>query len=132
MNPDKFMRPMPPNEKSPFLGRVVDLKKGENQVTVSIPNDMLEFCGIKEDTKVEVWGIPDGTLSMRIATACDLCNKGGKVYEIELFGKVSLICAEDYVKLTGKSPGASDEVTIEHVEEVENRVIEGALSADQY
>ncbi|PEM78051.1 hypothetical protein CN639_31955, partial [Bacillus toyonensis] len=74
MNPDKFMRPMPPNEQSPFLGRVVDLKKGENQVTVSIPNDVLEFCGIKEDTKVEVWGLPDGTLNMRIATACDLCN----------------------------------------------------------
>ncbi|PHG13845.1 hypothetical protein COI63_09535, partial [Bacillus toyonensis] len=81
---------------------------------------------------VEVWGLPDGTFNMRIATACDLCNKGGKVYEIELFDKVSLICVEDYVKLTGKKPGASDEVTIEHVKEVENRMIEKALSADQY
>ncbi|PEP99008.1 hypothetical protein [Bacillus toyonensis] len=132
MNPDTFMRPMPPHEKSPFLGRVVDLKKGENQVTVRIPNDMLAFCGIKEDTKVEVWGLPDGTLSMRIATVCDLCNKGGRVYEVELFGKVSLICVDDYVKLTGKSPTASDEVTIEHMEEVENRMIEKAVSADQY
>ncbi|WP_144497452.1 hypothetical protein [Bacillus toyonensis] len=132
MNPDTFMRPIRPNEQSPFLGRVVDLKKGENQVTVRIPNDMLEFCGITEDTKVEVWGLPDGTLSMRIATVCDLCNKGGRVYEIEISGKVSRICADDYVKLTGKSPGASDEVTIEHVEEVENRMVEEALSADQY
>ncbi|WP_242476235.1 hypothetical protein [Bacillus cereus] len=90
---------------------------------------MLEFCGIKEDTKVEVWGLPDGTLSMRIATVCD---KGGRVYEIEISGKVSHICAEDYVKLTGKNPVASDEVTIEHVKEVENRIIEKALSADQY
>ncbi|XLP22413.1 hypothetical protein ACFMB7_29045 [Bacillus toyonensis] len=69
---------------------------------------------------------------MRIATACDLCNKGGRVYEIELFGKVSVICADDYLKLTGKSPAASNEVTIEHVKEVENRMIEKALSADQY
>ncbi|MGH1288749.1 hypothetical protein [Bacillus toyonensis] len=125
MNPDNFMRLMPPNEKSPFLGRVVDLKKGENQVTVSILNDMLEFCSIKEDTKVEVWVFPDGTLSMRITTVCDLYNKGGRVYEIEF------ICADDYLKLAGKLPAASDEVTIEHVEEVENRVIEEALSADQ-
>lgn len=104
MNPDKFMRPMPPNEQSPFLGRVVDLKKGENQVTVSIPNDMLEFCGIKEDTKVEVWGLSDGTLNMRIATACDLCNKGGKVYEIELFGKSKSYLCRRLCKANWKEP----------------------------
>ncbi|WP_144405426.1 hypothetical protein [Bacillus cereus] len=104
-----------------------------NKLTTKVNADTTEALKqMKEVTKVEVWGLPDGTLSMRIATACDLCNKGGRVYEIELFDKVSLICADDYLKLTGKSPVATDEVTIEHVEEVENRMVEGALSADQY
>ena len=43
----------------------------------------------------------DGTIAIRIATLCELCGRGSRLYELNMGPVNRKICAEDYFKLTG-------------------------------
>ncbi|QWG84424.1 hypothetical protein [Bacillus mycoides] len=96
--------PLQAGEGSPFMGRLVDAERSENGVLVQIPFDMLDYAGIQEKEKVEVWGMSDGTLSIRMATKCQMCNRGARLFELQIGSNVKQVCAEDYNKLTGEQP----------------------------
>ncbi|SCN38317.1 Uncharacterized protein BC88300_02608 [Bacillus cytotoxicus] len=95
----------------PFVGRVVDLNRTENGITIQIPFDMLDNAGIVEGlNKVEVWReVHDGTICIRVATLCDICKKGARLYELDLGFAKRMVCAEDYQKITGIQPQDLDE-----------------------
>lgn len=96
--------PAQKGEGNPWLGRLVNIKRTEQGVFLPIPFDMLDDAGIIDGAQVEVWGELDGTLSFRIATKCELCNRGARLYEIDMGVTKRNICAEDYFKLYGEYP----------------------------
>ncbi|MEK4913983.1 hypothetical protein [Bacillus sp. FSL E2-8887] len=103
---DIQMMPLQAGESFPFMGRLVDATRTDTGISVQIPADMLKNAGIPDGTsKVEVWReMSDGTICFRIATRCELCGRGSRLYELDMgFAKKGL-CAEDYFKLTGKNP----------------------------
>ncbi|MCQ6288909.1 MULTISPECIES: hypothetical protein [Bacillus cereus group] len=107
MNRYKDLQGMPlqAGEASPFMGRLIDVERVEKGVFVSIPFDMLDNAGIaRGKNKVEVWGDMDGTIRFRIATRCEICGRGSRLYEIDMGFAKKQICAEDYLKLVGKYP----------------------------
>ncbi|CAM3936347.1 hypothetical protein ACQKD9_15630 [Bacillus paramycoides] len=115
-----YMMPLQAGETFPFMGRLVDAKRTETGVFVQIPDDMLNNAGIPNDTsKVEVWReIADGTICFRIATRCELCGRGSRLYELDMGFAKKNICAEDYFKLTGKNP-PQEPVTTENTVQIE-------------
>ena len=91
-------------EPTPFLGKLFDLERRENGVFIPVPADMLHNAGIPIGvSEVEVWReIVDGTICFRIATLCEICGRGSKLYELDMGFAKKNICADDYFKLTGK------------------------------
>lgn len=113
--------PLQAGEASPFMGRLVDLERVEGGVFVHIPFDMLDNAGISTGrNKVEVWGDMDGTIRFRIATRCEICGRGSRLYELDLedsgFGKKN-VCVEDYFKFAGQLP--SQDTTTENTTQIE-------------
>ncbi|KFM99736.1 hypothetical protein D0U04_06920 [Bacillus clarus] len=102
---DNFMMPLQAGETFPFMGRIVDAKRTDTGIFIQIPADMLNNAGIPNETsKVEVWReVSDGTICFRIATRCELCGRGARLYELDMGFAKKNICAEDYFKLTGKN-----------------------------
>ncbi|WP_410982351.1 hypothetical protein [Bacillus cereus] len=99
-----FSYPLQAGKGSPFMGRVVTIKRDENGISIPIPSDMLNDVGVTDAAQVEVWAMLDGTVSFRIATLCELCGRGAKLYEIEMGPIKKKICVEDYRKLFGVYP----------------------------
>ncbi|MEB8649308.1 hypothetical protein P4G96_10425 [Bacillus cereus] len=99
-------------EPTPFLGKLVDVERIEDGVFVPVPTDMLKNAGIPMGvSEVEVWGeIVDGTICFRIATLCEICGRGSRLYELDIGFAQKKICAADYFNLVGKYP---EEVTSE-------------------
>ncbi|MEB8582413.1 hypothetical protein P4G63_20475, partial [Bacillus cereus] len=61
-------------------------------------------AGLYGANKVEVWGETDGTIYFRVATRCEVCKRGARLYELETgFGKKN-ICLECYTSYTGNYP----------------------------
>ncbi|PDY48441.1 hypothetical protein [Bacillus pseudomycoides] len=98
------MLPLQQGQGAPFMGRLVNITRDENGIYIPIPFDMLNDAGIKDESQVEVWALRDGTISFRIATICELCGRGAKLYEIDMGSIKRKICAEDYKKLLGVFP----------------------------
>lgn len=98
--------PVQPNEGTPFLGRLVDLERSDDGVVLKIPFDMLDNAGIsKGSNKVEVWReMSDGTICFRIATRCEICKRGARLYELDMGFAKKNICADDYKTITGNYP----------------------------
>ncbi|MBK5346110.1 MULTISPECIES: hypothetical protein [Bacillus] len=115
-----YMMPLQVGETLPYMGRIVDVKRTETGVFVQVPADMLNNAGIANDTsKVEVWReMADGTICFRVLTKCELCGRGAKLYELDLGVAKRRICADDYFKLTGKTP-PQDPVTTESAMQIE-------------
>lgn len=103
---DIQMMPLQAGESFPFMGRLVDATRADTGIFVLIPADMLNNAGIPDGTsKVEVWReMSDGTICFRIATRCELCGRGSRLYELDMGFAKRRLCAEDYFKLTGKNP----------------------------
>ncbi|PEZ14931.1 hypothetical protein CN345_31575 [Bacillus thuringiensis] len=101
-----FMMPLQAGEAFPFMGRLVDATRTDTGIFVQIPADMLHNAGIPHETsKVEVWReIVDGTICFRIATRCEICGRGSRLYELDMGFAKKQMCAEDYLKLVGKYP----------------------------
>ncbi|MHA4213461.1 hypothetical protein [Bacillus cereus] len=96
--------PLQAGQGAPFAGRLVDSERNENGVFVRIPFDMLNNAGLYGANKVEVWAETDGTIYFRIATRCEICKRGARLYELETgFGKKKL-CSDDYFLFTGQRP----------------------------
>lgn len=99
------MMPLQEGEAFPFMGRLVDAERTETGVFVQIPTDMLNNAGIpKGISKVEVWREMDGTLKFRIATLCEVCKRGSRLYELDMGFAKKHICMECYTSLTGNYP----------------------------
>ncbi|TKI32825.1 hypothetical protein [Bacillus mycoides] len=103
---DIQMMPLQAGESFPFMGRLVDATRTDTGISIQVPADMLINAGIPEGTsKVEVWReMSDGTICFRIATRCELCGRGSRLYELDMGFAKRRLCAEDYFKLTGKNP----------------------------
>ncbi|SCB00754.1 Uncharacterized protein BWINRA5_04191 [Bacillus mycoides] len=103
---DIQMMPLQAGESFPFMGRLVDATRTDTGIAIQVPADMLNNAGIPEGTsKVEVWReMSDGTICFRIATRCELCGRGSRLYELDMGFAKRRLCAEDYFKLTGKNP----------------------------
>ncbi|PED41972.1 hypothetical protein [Bacillus cereus] len=96
-------------EPTPFLGTVVDLERTEKGVFVPVSVDMLNNAGIPMGvSEVEVWREMDGTICFRIATKCEVCERGAKLYELDMGFAKKNVCAEDYFKLTGQYPEGAE------------------------
>ncbi|EEK49331.1 MULTISPECIES: hypothetical protein [Bacillus] len=117
---DNQMMPLQAGESFPFMGRLVDATRTDTGISVQVPADMLKNAGIPDGTsKVEVWReMSDGTICFRIATRCELCGRGSRLYELDLGFVKKGLCAEDYFKLTGKNP-PQEPVTIENTTQIE-------------
>ncbi|CUB09348.1 hypothetical protein BN2127_JRS1_01133 [Bacillus cereus] len=99
------MMPLQEGDAFPFMGRLVDAERTEAGVFVQIPMDMLNNAGIPKGTsKVEVWREMDGTLKFRIATLCEVCKRGARLYELDMGFAKKNICLECYTSLTGSYP----------------------------
>ncbi|WP_257143815.1 hypothetical protein [Bacillus pseudomycoides] len=90
------------------MQRVVTIKRDENGISIPIPSGMFNDAGVTDAVQVEVWSMLDGTVSFRIATICELCGRGVKLYEIDMGPIKKKICAEDYCKLFGVYPQESE------------------------
>ncbi|EJR36999.1 hypothetical protein [Bacillus cereus] len=116
---DIQMMPLQAGESFPFMGRLVDATRTDTGISVQIPADMLNNAGIpKGISKVEVWREMDGTIKFRIATLCEICKRGARLYELDMGFAKKNICADDYFKLTGKTP-PQDPVTTENTMQIE-------------
>ncbi|MCU4813925.1 hypothetical protein FC679_29355 [Bacillus cereus] len=104
MNENQMM-PLQAGEGFPFVGRLVDAERTETGVFVQIPADMLNNAGLlKGVSRVEVWREMDGTLKFRIATLCEICKRGARLYELDMGFAKKNICLECYTSLTGNYP----------------------------
>ncbi|MFB5249633.1 hypothetical protein ACE38F_04435 [Bacillus mycoides] len=120
---DIQMMPLQADESFPFMGRLVDAKRTDTGISVQIPADMLNNAGIPDSTsKVEVWReMSDGTICFRIATRCELCGRGARLYELDMGFAKKNICADDYFKLTGKNPSQEMVKTTENTTQPEQQ-----------
>ncbi|PDZ54985.1 hypothetical protein CON15_23980 [Bacillus cereus] len=97
--------PPQPGDVTPFMGYLVDLERSENGVFVNIPINVLNNAGLSNGmNKVEVWRELDGTISFRIATRCEICKRGARLYELDMGFAKKHICMECYTSLTGNYP----------------------------
>ncbi|MGA4486460.1 hypothetical protein A9490_27905 [Bacillus thuringiensis] len=104
MNENQMM-PLQAGESFPFMGRLVDAERTETGVFVQIPADMLNNAGILQGiSRVEVWREMDGTVKFRIATLCEICKRGARLYELDMGFAKKHICMECYTSLTGSYP----------------------------
>jgi hypothetical protein len=117
---DIQIMPLQAGESFPFMGRLVDATRTDTGISVQIPTDMLSNAGIPDGaSKVEVWReMSDGTICFRIATRCELCGRGSRLYELDMGFAKKNICADDYFKLTGKTP-PQESLTIENTTQIE-------------
>lgn len=104
MNENQMM-PLQAGESFPFMGRLVEAERAETGVFVQIPADMLNNAGILKGTsRVEVWREMDGTIRFRIATLCEICKRGARLYPLDMGFAKKNICLECYASLTGNYP----------------------------
>ncbi|MGG2116531.1 hypothetical protein AB1J99_12290 [Bacillus bombysepticus] len=106
------MMPLQEGDAFPFMGRLVDAERTETGVFVQIPMDMLNNAGIQQGiSKVEVWREMDGTIKFRIATLCEICKRGARLYELDMGFAKKNICADDYKTITGNYPPQEPQAT---------------------
>ncbi|PFQ39712.1 hypothetical protein COK05_28080 [Bacillus cereus] len=104
MNENQMM-PLQAGGSFPFMGRLVEAERAETGVFVQIPADMLNNAGILKGTsRVEVWREMDGTIRFRIATLCEICKRGARLYPLDMGFAKKNICLECYASLTGNYP----------------------------
>ncbi|WIG15014.1 hypothetical protein [Bacillus thuringiensis] len=104
MNENQMM-PLQAGESFPFMGRLVDAERTETGVFVQIPADILNNAGILQGiSRVEVWREMDGTVKFRIATLCEICKRGARLYALDMGFAKKNICLECYTSLTGNYP----------------------------
>ncbi|MFB6585701.1 hypothetical protein ACFCVQ_08510 [Bacillus thuringiensis] len=104
MNENQMM-PLQAGEGFPFVGRLVDAERTETGIFVQIPADMLNNAGlINGVSRVEVWREMDGTVKFRIATLCEICKRGARLYPLDMGFAKKNICLECYTSLTGNYP----------------------------
>ncbi|UIJ64447.1 hypothetical protein LW858_15735 [Bacillus cereus] len=104
MNENQMM-PLQAGEGFPFVGRLVDAERTETGIFVQIPADMLNNAGLLNGvSRVEVWREMDGTVKFRIATLCEICKRGARLYELDMGFAKKNICLECYTSLTGNYP----------------------------
>lgn len=115
------MMPLQEGEAFPFMGRLVDAERTETGVFVQIPMDMLNNAGIlKGISKVEVWREMDGTIKLRIATLCEICKRGARLYELDMGFAKKNICLDCYTSLTGNYP-SQELPTTENTTQIEQQ-----------
>ncbi|HEB4951913.1 hypothetical protein [Bacillus thuringiensis] len=99
------MMPLQAGESFPFMGRLVDAERTETGIFVQIPADMLNNAGLLNGiSRVEVWREMDGTVKFRIATLCEICKRGARLYPLDMGFAKKNICLECYTSLTGNYP----------------------------
>lgn len=104
MNENQMM-PLQAGEGFPFVGRLVDAERTETGIFVQIPADMLNNAGLQKGvSRVEVWREMDGTVKFRIATLCEICKRGARLYPLDMGFAKKNICLECYASLTGNYP----------------------------
>ncbi|MHA4046474.1 hypothetical protein [Bacillus cereus] len=104
MNENQMM-PLQAGEGFPFVGRLVDAERTETGIFVQIPADMLNNAGLQTGvSRVEVWREMDGTVKFRIATLCEICKRGARLYPLDMGFAKKNICLECYTSLTGNYP----------------------------
>ncbi|MCU5350058.1 hypothetical protein J0803_11040 [Bacillus cereus] len=104
MNENQMM-PLQAGEGFPFVGRLVDAERTETGIFVQIPADMLNNAGLlKGVSRVEVWREMDGTVKFRIATLCEICKRGARLYPLDMGFAKKNICLECYASITGNYP----------------------------
>ncbi|MEM5650879.1 hypothetical protein AAHB57_29295 [Bacillus cereus] len=105
------MIPLQADESFPFIGRLVDAELTETGIFVQIPADMLNNTGIlKGMSRVEVWRELDGTVKFRIATLCEMCKRGARLYPVDMGFAKKNICLEYYTSLTGNYPSQEPQI----------------------
>lgn len=110
MNENQMM-PLQADESFPFIGRLVDAELTETGIFVQIPADMLNNTGIlKGMSRVEVWRELDGTVKFRIATLCEMCKRGARLYPVDMGFAKKNICLEYYTSLTGNYPSQEPQI----------------------
>lgn len=98
-------RALQEGQATPFIGALMDLTRKDDEIHIKIPKSMLDNAGISSgENTVEVWREMDGTICFRIATKCEVCERGAKLYELDMGFAKKNVCAEDYFKLTGQYP----------------------------
>ncbi|MEB9423031.1 hypothetical protein P4J12_32840, partial [Bacillus cereus] len=55
-------------------------------------------------SRVEVWREMDGTVKFRIATLCEICKRGARLYPLDMGFAKKNICLDCYASLTGNYP----------------------------
>ncbi|MBK5495352.1 hypothetical protein [Bacillus sp. TH13] len=104
MNENQMM-PLQAGEDFPFVGRLVDAERTETGIFVQIPADMLNNAGLQKGvSRVEVWREMDGTVKFRIATLCEICKRGARLYPLDMGFAKKNICLDCYTSLTGNYP----------------------------
>ncbi|OTY57130.1 hypothetical protein [Bacillus thuringiensis] len=99
------MMPLQAGESFPFMGRLVDAERTETGIFVQIPADMLNNAGLLNGvSRVEVWREMDGTVKFRIATLCEICKRGARLYPLDMGFAKKNICLDCYGSLTGNYP----------------------------
>ncbi|MGN4681065.1 hypothetical protein ACTFRF_29055 [Bacillus cereus group sp. MYBK223-2] len=99
------MMPLQAGESFSFMGRLVDAERTETGIFVQIPADMLNNAGLLNGvSRVEVWREMDGTVKFRIATLCEICKRGARLYPLDMGFAKKNICLECYASLTGNYP----------------------------
>lgn len=92
-NQNSAVAPPQPGDVTPFMGYLVELERSETGVFVNIPINVLNNAGLSNGmNKVEVWRELDGTISFRIATRCEICKRGARLYELDMgFAKSTFV-----------------------------------------
>lgn len=63
----------------------MDAERTDTGVFVQIPAEMLHKAGLLNGvSRVEVWRKMDGTVKVRIATLCEICQRGACLYELDM------------------------------------------------
>ncbi|MEB9947024.1 hypothetical protein CN423_21615 [Bacillus cereus] len=105
MNQNSAVTPPQRGDVTPFMGYLVELERSEAGIFVNIPINVLNNAGLSNGmNKVEVWRELDGTISFRIATRCEICKRGARLYELDMGFAKKHICIECYTSLTGNYP----------------------------
>ncbi|MDA2487343.1 hypothetical protein PDN70_06800 [Bacillus cereus] len=104
-NQNLAVAPPQPGGVTPFMGYLVELERSKTGIFVNIPINVLNNAGLSNGmNKVEVWRELDGTISFRIATRCEICKRGARLYELDMGFAKKHICMECYTSLTGSYP----------------------------
>ncbi|EJP81069.1 hypothetical protein [Bacillus cereus] len=108
----------------PFLGRLIEINEEGSMI---IPKDLLEYAGITEGSQVEVIGTSESLVFKTTTKRCDMCSRNSNTKQMGMFK----LCERCYMSLTGKTWDGEDVTADKPTPQPEEKPVEQPKEASK-